>query len=65
MLKEKESEIKLAKVDGTVEEELVKKMHVTGYPTLYFYREGEYIKYSGTDWLLCLMKRVLSSIVSL
>jgi protein disulfide-isomerase A1 len=47
MLREKDSEIKLAKIDGTEEEELVKKMHVTGYPTLYYYREGEYIKYAG------------------
>ena len=47
LLKEKDSEIKLAKVDGTEEEDLLKKMHVEGYPTLFFYRNGEYIKYSG------------------
>ena len=47
VLKEKDSEIKLAKVDGTTEEELIKKLMITGYPTLFFYRNGEYIKYSG------------------
>ena len=34
MLKEKDSEIKLGKVDGTEEEELMDKHKVTGYPTL-------------------------------
>ncbi len=49
ILREKDSEIKLAKVDGTQEEEIIKKMHVTGYPTLYYYPDGgaEPIKYSG------------------
>jgi len=47
LLREKDSEIKLAKVDGTEEGKLLEKMGVTGYPTLFFYREGEYIKYSG------------------
>jgi len=46
-LKEKDSEIVFAKVDGTEQEELRSKMKVEGYPTLYFYREGEYIKYKG------------------
>ncbi len=40
-LKEKDSQIKIAKVNGPEEEALLKKMHVTGYPTLFFYREGE------------------------
>ena len=47
ILKEKDSEIKLAKVDGTQEDETLKKMEVKGYPTLFFYREGEHIKYNG------------------
>ena len=46
-MKEKDSEIVFAKVDGTEQEELRSKMKVEGYPTLYFYREGEYIKYKG------------------
>lgn len=49
LLKEKNSEIKLAKVDGTEEEDLLKKMNVEGYPTLFFYRNGEYIKYGGME----------------
>ena len=47
ILKEKDSEIKFAKVDGTEEEGLRDRMEVTGYPTLYFYREGEKLKYTG------------------
>jgi len=47
LLKEKDSEIVFAKVDGTEQEELRSKMKIEGYPTLYFYREGEYIKYKG------------------
>ena len=46
-LKEKDSLIKFAKVNGPEEEDLLKKMHVTGYPTLFFYRDGEPIKYGG------------------
>ena len=42
---QKDSEIKLAKVDGTVESDLIKKMKVSGYPTLFYYREGEYIRW--------------------
>ena len=44
MLLQKDSEIKLAKVDGTVESGLIKKMQISGYPTLFYYREGEYIR---------------------
>jgi len=47
LLREKDSEIKLAKVDGTEEKDLLEKMGVTGYPTLFFYRESEKVKYSG------------------
>ena len=47
LLKEKDSEIVFAKVDGTENEEIMKKMEVKGYPTLFFYRDGEPIKYKG------------------
>jgi len=46
-LKEKDSPIKIAKVNGPEEEELLKKMEVKGYPTLFFYRDGEPIGYGG------------------
>lgn len=46
-LKEKDSPIKFAKVNGPEEEELLKKMNVNGYPTLFFYRDGEPIPYGG------------------
>ncbi len=48
ILREKDSEIKLAKVEGPEEEALLEQNHVTGYPTLFFYREGlPPIKYTG------------------
>jgi len=46
-LKEKDSLIKIAKVNGPEEEELLKKMEVKGYPTLFFYRDGVPIPYGG------------------
>ena len=49
ILKEEDSPIKFAKVDGTEESGLLEKMHVTGYPTLFFYRNGESIKYAGEE----------------
>lgn len=58
MLKEKDSVIKLGKVDGTEEETLLDKHGVTGYPTLKLYRQGELVPYTGgrmapemVDWL--------------
>jgi len=58
MLKEKDSVIKLGKVDGTEEEELMNKHKVTGYPTLKLYRKGELVPYTGgrmapemVDWM--------------
>lgn len=57
-LLEKDSPIKLAKVDGTTEEALLEQEHVTGYPTIKFYRDGVPIKYGGgrmaaeiVDWV--------------
>eukprot|EP00096_Caligus_rogercresseyi_P004219 TRINITY_DN183_c0_g4_i1.p1 TRINITY_DN183_c0_g4~~TRINITY_DN183_c0_g4_i1.p1 ORF type:complete len:523 (-),score=193.74 TRINITY_DN183_c0_g4_i1:173-1741(-) len=48
MLREKDSPIKLAKVDGTIEQDLVIKHQISGYPTLRFYRNGaDPIKYNG------------------
>lgn len=46
-LKEKDSPIRFAKVEGPDEKELLEKMEVKGYPTLFFYREGEPIPYGG------------------
>lgn len=46
-LKEKDSPIRFAKVNGPEEEDLLKKMDVKGYPTLFFYRDGEPIPYGG------------------
>ena len=58
MLREKDSLIKLAKVDGTEETEILDKENVTGYPTLKLYRKGEMVPYTGgrmapemVDWL--------------
>merc|ERR1712002_1134350 len=47
LLKERDSNIKLGKVDGTEEEGLMDKHSVTGYPTLKLYRRGEMVKYTG------------------
>ena len=58
MLKEKDSVIKLGKVDGTEEEALLDTHKVTGYPTLKLYRGGQLVPYTGgrmapeiVDWL--------------
>ena len=58
MLKEKDSLIKLGKVDGTEEETLMDAQNVTGYPTLKLYRKKQLVPYTGgrmapeiVDWL--------------
>ncbi|XP_035892427.1 protein disulfide-isomerase isoform X1 [Anopheles stephensi] len=47
VLADKESTIKLAKVDATVEPELAEKYGIRGYPTLKFFRSGSQVDYTG------------------
>ncbi|XP_022241218.1 protein disulfide-isomerase A4-like [Limulus polyphemus] len=50
-LKENNPPVILAKVDGTVEEELIKTYKVTAYPTMIFFRQGQEFPYEGPrEW---------------
>ena len=49
-LAEEGSEIKLAKVDATVENDLAEQYEVRGYPTIKFFKEGVPKDYAG---ILC------------
>ncbi|XP_044734806.1 protein disulfide-isomerase [Chrysoperla carnea] len=58
-LAEKESSIKLGKVEATEEQELAEKYGIRGYPTLKFFRKGSPVDYNGgrkaediVSWLL-------------
>lgn len=46
-LKEEGSEIRLGKVDATVENTIAEKYEVRGYPTIKFLRNGKAIDYQG------------------
>jgi len=46
-LKDEGSEIRLAKVDATVEKELGEKAGVKGFPTLVFYKNGNPMEFGG------------------
>merc|ERR1712020_685293 len=47
ILAEKDSPIKLAKVDATEESTVAEKFEVRGYPTLKFFKNGKAMEYGG------------------
>ncbi|CAF1008000.1 unnamed protein product [Didymodactylos carnosus] len=46
-LKDSDSDIKLAKVDATVEQDLGQKYGIKGYPTIKFFSDSNVIEYNG------------------
>lgn len=46
-LNEMKSDIKLAKVDATIETKLAEKFEVQGFPTLKFFKKGNMMEYGG------------------
>lgn len=59
-LADENSEIKLASVDATVDQDLAKKFEVRGYPTIKFFVDGTPIEYTGgrsTDDILGWLKK--------
>lgn len=46
-LKNSESEVKLAKIDATAEKELGERFGVSGYPSLFWFVDGEKKEYTG------------------
>ena len=46
-LKEKNSEIKLAKVDATKEKSLAERYNIEGFPTLKYFNQGKDTEYTG------------------
>lgn len=47
ILKNENSKIHLAKIDGTENQELSKRFEVEGFPTLKLYKNGEYSEFNG------------------